>query len=55
MRDMRLMMAGVVMGGFSARFFVAPDTLAAYAVACATVWGAVEVLAWLTRHLRWQR
>lgn len=55
MRDSRLMMGGVVCGGFWARFFTAPDTLLAYAVACVTVWGLVELSAFLWRYVRWER
>lgn len=54
MREARFVALGVLSGGFWARFFTAPDTLIAYVIAWVTVWGLVEVVAWLGRHLRWK-
>lgn len=54
MRDFRLLFAGIVSGGFWSRLFAVPDTLGPYLVVCALVWAAVELVAYLARHVRWE-
>lgn len=54
MRDIRLMGFGSISGGWMSRLFVAPETLLGYTVASVTIWGLVELVAYLARHLRWR-
>lgn len=55
MRDFRLMFAGIVAGGFWARFFIAPLTIPTYLLVCAVVYALIELVAYLSKHLRWTR
>lgn len=52
-RDFRLTYAGVVSGGFWARVIYDIGNIPRYLLVCAAVYGAVELVAYLRRHLRW--
>ena len=50
-----LLMAGVAMGGFWARVFVAPETVGAFLAVSLVGWALFEAVMYLARHLRWER